>query len=119
MRVLVEEAEVALPQIDAVEEDTGVQARSEAPQAVRDALLHPPRLEALTACDQELAAYDPRSWRIVFRLRGRNMQSVLAPLVVEAAQRGRATGHYRISIAWEVLFKTAKLSMKHPPHPRG
>jgi predicted membrane chloride channel (bestrophin family) len=46
-----------------------------------DALLDPDRISALQECDQRLLSYDPESFWLVFRLRGRNFSMIVLPLL--------------------------------------
>jgi ion channel-forming bestrophin family protein len=50
--------------------------------SVYHALLAPQRLEALADCDKNLFAYDPNSFWMVFRIRGRHFKIILWPLLV-------------------------------------
>ena len=42
-------------------------------------LLAPARLAALRKCDEQVTAYEPESFAVVFRWRGRNTRSILVP----------------------------------------
>jgi ion channel-forming bestrophin family protein len=57
----------------------------EAPQGKRrslcDALLDPDRIQALQDCDQNLPTYDPYSFWLVVRLRGRNFRMIFLPII--------------------------------------
>jgi putative membrane protein len=57
-------------------------------------ILDAKRLDALAACDKHIVSYDPQSYLIIFRLRGRNLLHVLKPLVCLLIW----------SILWGVLF---------------
>lgn len=46
-----------------------------------DAILDPARLTALKQCDTMMVSYDPESFAIVLRFRGRNMAVIAKPLV--------------------------------------
>jgi ion channel-forming bestrophin family protein len=50
--------------------------------SVYHALLAPQRLEALADCDKNLFPYDPDSFWLVFRIRGRHFKMILWPLLV-------------------------------------
>jgi predicted membrane chloride channel (bestrophin family) len=47
----------------------------------QEAILFPERLQALRACDSNGVSYDPNSFLMVFRLRGRNFKMMVPPLV--------------------------------------
>ena len=49
---------------------------------IYDALLAPKRLEALNNCDRNLLPYEPRSFLLVFRIRGRNFAMIALPLLL-------------------------------------
>ena len=44
-------------------------------------ILDAKRLDALAACDRHIVSYDPQSYLIIFRLRGRNLVHAIKPLV--------------------------------------
>lgn len=46
-----------------------------------DAVLQKSRLDALSACDANVAQYDPSSFLMIFRVRGRQMTFVTKPLL--------------------------------------
>lgn len=48
---------------------------------VMDAIIHKDRLSAFEAIDSNLLTYNPSSFWIVFRLRGRNLQIIIFPLL--------------------------------------
>ena len=72
-------SELSLPQVDEPQVARPSQA---APVTLRDALLSPERIGALNECDAELTAYDPDSFRLVFQVRGRNVGTVIGPIII-------------------------------------
>jgi len=68
---------------DKDDDDGGSAASASASATVMsaaDAMLLESRLDALLACDVNILRYDPRSFLIIFRVRGRNMGLVAIPL---------------------------------------
>eukprot|EP00964_Phaeocystis_antarctica_P158855 scaffold129733_cov69-Phaeocystis_antarctica.AAC.2 len=59
-----------------------------------EAVLQQSRLDALAACDANVASYDPTSFLIIFRCRGRQMPFVIKPLLVLMAW----------NVMWALLF---------------
>ena len=59
-----------------------------------DAVLQQSRLDALAACDANVTSYDPTSFLIIFRYRGRQMPFVIKPLLVLIAW----------GVAWALIF---------------
>ena len=59
-----------------------------------DAVLQQSRLDALAACDANVTSYDPTSFLIIFRCRGRQMPFVMKPLLVLIAW----------GVAWALIF---------------
>ena len=57
-------------------------------------ILDAKRLDALAACDGHIVSYDPKSYLIIFRLRGRNLTHAIKPLACLLIW----------SILWGVLF---------------
>ena len=41
----------------------------------------PQRIDSLKRCDNSIISYDPTSFRLIFNIRGRNLESILAPLL--------------------------------------
>lgn len=60
-----------------------------------EAVLQQSRLDALTACDANLARYDPNSFLVIFRCRGRQMPFLIKPLLVLMIW----------SVAWLLIFE--------------
>ena len=60
-----------------------------------EAVLQQSRLDALTACDANLARYDPNSFLVIFRCRGRQMPFLVKPLLVLMIW----------SVAWLLIFE--------------
>lgn len=48
---------------------------------VCDTLLDPKRIESLNRCDKDISSYDPHSFLVVFRIRGRHFEMILLPLL--------------------------------------
>lgn len=53
--------------------------------AVQLALVDPERIAVLKACDEASTAYDPDSFWLIFRIRGRNMRTMLLPIALLVA----------------------------------
>ena len=60
-----------------------------------EAVLQQSRLDALTACDANLVRYDPNSFLVIFRCRGRQMPFLVKPLLVLMIW----------SVAWLLIFE--------------
>ena len=60
-----------------------------------DAVLQQSRLDALAECDANVTSYDPNSFLMIFRCRGRQMPFVMKPLLVLIAW----------GVAWTLLFE--------------
>ena len=60
-----------------------------------EAVLQQSRIDALTACDANLARYDPNSFLVIFRCRGRQMPFLIKPLLVLMIW----------SVAWLLIFE--------------
>ena len=60
-----------------------------------EAVLQQSRLDALAACDANLARYDPNSFLVIFRCRGRQMRFIIEPLLVLMIW----------SVAWLLIFE--------------
>ena len=60
-----------------------------------EAVLQQSRLDALAACDANLARYDPNSFLVIFRCRGRQMPFLIKPLLVLMIW----------SVAWLLIFE--------------
>lgn len=52
------------------------------PPSIYHALLAPQRMQALENCDRSLLTYDPNSFWMIFRFRGRHFSMIAAPLVL-------------------------------------
>ena len=59
-----------------------------------EAVLQQSRLDALAACDANVMSYDPDSFLMIFRCRGRQMPFVIKPLLVLVGW----------GIAWALIF---------------
>ena len=66
--------------------------------ALLDAVLFPARLDALTLCDKNIATYDPHSYLLIFRCRGRNLPDVLPP----------ALGFFVWGVLWGAIFSASE-----------
>ena len=59
-----------------------------------DAVLQQSRLDALAACDANVTSYDPSSFLVIFRCRGRQMPFIIKPLLCLMAW----------GVAWALIF---------------
>jgi len=50
-------------------------------RGIYNALMNPKRIDALKDCDRNLLSYDPNSFLMIFRFRGRHFQMILLPLL--------------------------------------
>mmetsp|Transcript_5063 Transcript_5063/g.9880 ORF Transcript_5063/g.9880 Transcript_5063/m.9880 type:complete len:394 (+) Transcript_5063:55-1236(+) len=75
-----EEELMPAPEMQAAAESAGSSARN-ATELIA-AILQQSRLDALAACDANVVSYDPGSFLMIFRCRGRQMPFVIKPLLV-------------------------------------
>lgn len=66
--------------------------------ALLDAVLFPARIDALNLCDQNIATYDPHSYLLIFRCRGRNLPDVLPPVL----------GFFVWGVLWGAIFSASE-----------
>ena len=59
-----------------------------------EAVLQQSRLDALTACDANVTSYDPNSFLMIFRCRGRQMPFIIKPLLCLVAW----------GVTWALIF---------------
>ena len=59
-----------------------------------EAVLQQSRLDALTACDANVTSYDPNSFWMIFRCRGRQMPFIIKPLLCLVAW----------GVTWALIF---------------
>ena len=64
------------------------------PMMLIDAVLQQSRLDALAACDANVTSYDPSSFLVIFRCRGRQMPFIIKPLLCLMAW----------GVAWALIF---------------
>ena len=60
-----------------------------------EAVLQQSRLDALAACDANVTRYDPNSFLLIFRCRGRQIPFVIKPLLVLMVW----------AVAWSLIFE--------------
>lgn len=68
--------------LTAVPPSTSEDVASSPKTPVSETILNPDRLQALLACDSNVLSYNPESFMMIFRLRGRNLPTIMPPLLL-------------------------------------